>query len=66
MGDIYLFKMLILLIKMHIYVLNQKSKGYKGKVALSQNEWVTLKKIKNKNDRITPPSRFACHLRQTC
>ena len=27
MGDIYLFKMLILLIKMHIYVLNQKSKG---------------------------------------
>jgi len=26
MGDIYLFKMLILLIKMHIYVLNQKSK----------------------------------------
>ena len=25
-GDIYLFKMLILLIKMHIYVLNQKSK----------------------------------------
>ena len=28
MGDIYLFKMLILLIKMHIYVLNQKSKDY--------------------------------------
>ena len=28
MGDIYLFKMLILLIKMHIYVLNQKSKGF--------------------------------------
>ena len=26
MGDIYLFKMLILLIKMHIYVLNQKNK----------------------------------------
>jgi len=26
MGDIYLFKMLILLIKMHIYALNQKSK----------------------------------------
>jgi len=25
-GDIYLFKMLILLIQMHIYVLNQKSK----------------------------------------
>jgi len=40
MGDIYLFKMLILLIKMHIYALNQNSKGYKGKVALSQNEWV--------------------------
>jgi len=29
MGDIYLFKMLVLLIKMHIYVLNQKSKGKK-------------------------------------
>jgi len=28
MGDIYLFKMLVLLIKMHIYVLNQKSKYY--------------------------------------
>ena len=28
MGDIYLFKMLILLIKMHIYVLNQKSKEF--------------------------------------
>ena len=39
-----------------------KDEKSQRRVALSQNEWVTLKKIKNKNDRITPPSRFARHL----